>query len=348
MKIAVVVPVEESVPPVKYGGTELVAYNLVEGLVKNGHEVHLFATGDSKTSGTLHAVFPEPVRVLAPDPSDSKLREAFKYVAIGRALEEILADEQFDIVHNHIGWRWLPFQNTYQAPTVTTLHGPLDSSYGKRVFEEYPDSKFVSISNDQRKKMPELPIEATVYNGIDVKRFEYVGTPGEYLAFLGRMSPEKGPKQAIQAALLAGERLVMAAKVDAVDQEYFKTEIEPLIDGEQIKFLGEVDHAGKVELLKNAKGLMALIQWDEPFGLFMAEAMACGTPVIAIPRGSVEELVVPEKTGIYVHSVEEAAEAIKRIHTIDRAACRKRAEENFSIESMVKGYEAVFEKLIAG
>jgi glycosyltransferase involved in cell wall biosynthesis len=346
MKIAVVVPVEESVPPAKYGGTELVAYNQVEGLVANGHEVHLFATADSQTSGNLRPIFSEPVRKVAPDPRDAKLREAYKYIAVGKALELVLAEGDFDIVHNHIGWRWLPFQHLYSAPTVTTLHGPLSAPYIQRVFLEYPDSNFVSISDDQRKKMPELPVRATVYNGIDVEKFEYSESPGEYLAFLGRMSPEKGPKLAIEAAKRAGQRLIMAAKVDAVDLDYFKTEIEPQIDGDQIQFIGEVDHQGKVELLKNATALLALIQWDEPFGLFMIEAMACGTPVIAVPRGSVRELVVPEKTGIFVESVEEAAEAILRVHALSRSASRKRVEDHFSVKSMIKAYEEVYSSLV--
>lgn len=346
MRIALLAPVEENVPPPKYGGTELVVSNLAEGLTKAGHEVHLYATGESQTSAKLIPVFERPVRVLTPDSKDMKLREAFKYLAIGKMFE-LLGREKYDIVHNHIGWRLMSFQSLMPAPMVTTLHGPLDASYVNYVYKQFQGSNYISISDVQRRPMPDLNYTATVYNGIQVEKFEFNPSPKDYVAFLGRMSPEKGPKQAIMAAKAAGVKLVMAAKIDAVDQDYFKKEIEPLIDGEQVKFIGEVDHVGKVALLKDAKALLALIQWEEPFGLFMTEAMACGTPVIATMRGSVPELVEHGKNGYIVeNTAEAAATAIREISNINRQACRTVVEQRFSVEKMVEGYLTAYQKVV--
>lgn len=347
MKIAQIVPVEETVPPRKYGGTELVASNITEELVARGHDVTLFAAGGSQTKAHLVPIFDEPVRVLAPNPEDSRLRDAYKYISIGRAINEVMKGD-FDVVHNHVGWRLLPFEATINKPLITTLHGPLDVEYMQKVYGTYSKSCYVSISNAQRLPMPNLNFVGTVYNGIDVKAFDFNPEPQNYLAFLGRMSPEKGPIQAIQAAKAANTKLIMAAKVDAVDKEYFEKEIWPLIDGNQIKFIGEVDHTGKNELLKNAKGLIALIQWEEPFGLFMAEAMACGTPVIATNRGSVPELVQHGVNGYIVeNTVEAAASAINQINKIDRQRCRDIAQEKFSVEAMVDGYEGTYRQVIS-
>ncbi|MEX0594548.1 MAG: glycosyltransferase family 4 protein [Patescibacteria group bacterium] len=347
MKIAQLVPVEETVPPRKYGGTELVASNLTEELVKRGHDVTLFASGGSKTSATLLPIFDQPVRELAPNPEDAKLRETYKYMAVGKAINEIVRGD-FDIIHNHIGWRVLPFAPLVNAPIVTTLHGPLSDGYMKMVYSTFKKSPYVTISNAQRKPMDDLNYAGTVYNGIEVDKFTYNDKPADYVAFLGRMSPEKGPKEAIMAAKAAGIKLIMAAKVDAVDQKYFDSEIKPLIDDQQIKFIGEVDHPGKVKLLKDAIALFALIQWEEPFGLFMTEAMACGTPVIATRRGSVPELVQDGVNGFIVENTPEAVvAALKNISKIKRSDCRKIAEDKFSVGAMVTGYEEVYRKLVS-
>ncbi len=348
MKIAQIVPVEETVPPQKYGGTELVASNLTEGLVARGHQVTLLAAGGSQTKATLVPIFNQPIRALAPNPDDSKLREAYKYMAVAKAVD-IVTNGDFDIVHNHIGWRVLPFEPLLKkAKVVTTLHGPLNVSYMQTVYGAYPSSRYISISNAQRQPMPNLNFVATVYNGIDVKSFQFNEQPKGYAAFLGRMSPEKGPVQAIQAAKAAGINLVMAAKIDAVDQEYFAKEVKPLIDDKQIKFIGEVDHAGKVALLKDAIALFALIQWEEPFGLFMTEAMACGTPVIATNFGSVPELVQHGVNGYIVANTPAAAtQAVQALSLIKRQDCRRIAEEKFSIDAMVAGYEAAYQSAIS-
>jgi len=344
MKIAMLAPSEEPVPPVKYGGTELVVYNLCEQLVKMGHDVTLLASGDSKTSAKLVPIFD---RALRTDPEVNALdfRDVYKFIGTGKVID-YLQKNKFDVIHNHIGWRILAMSQLIDTPTVTTLHGPLDIAYQQKVYGMFKDANYISISNSQRKPMPELNFLATVYNGLDISRFKFYPEAKDYFAFLGRMSPEKGPVQAIQIARAAGVKLVMAAKVDKVDEKYFKEQVEPLIDGEQIKFIGEVDHAGKLELLGNARALLAPIQWEEPFGLFFVEAMACGTPVITMNRGSVPELVINEKTGFICQNEAEAIEKIKIIDTIDRKACFDHVNANFSSEKMAEGYVAAYQKAI--
>ena len=343
MKIAMLAPFEEQVPPVKYGGTELVIYNLIEQLVKMGHEVTLLASGDSQTSAKLEAIFPKSIR-SNPDAQDLNLRNAFKYMGVGKVVT-YLNKNKFDIVHNHIGWRVLPFQELLNAPVVTTLHGPLDVPYQQKVYGAYANSNFISISLSQRKPMSELNFIANAYNGIETEKFKFNEKPRDYFAFLGRMSPEKGPVQAIEIAKKAGVPLIMAAKVDAVDKEFFEKNVEPLIDGKQIKFIGEVNHQEKVELLGNAKALIAPIQWEEPFGLFFTEAMACGTPVITMRRGSVPEIIIDGKTGYICETIDEASAKVDKIGKIDRAECRRHVEENFSTEKMAKDYLEAYKKI---
>ena len=344
MKIAMLAPFEEPVPPKKYGGTELVVYNLTEQLVKMGHEVTLLATGDSTTSAKLEPIFEKSLR-SDPEVNKFDLRDVYKYIGVGKVMA-YLQKNKFDIVHNHIGWRVLAMSELITTPSLTTLHGPLDIQYQQKVYDLFKNSNYVSISQSQRKPMPELNYVATVYNGIDISKFKFFPIPKDYFAFLGRMSPEKGPVQAIQIAKKMGAKLVMAAKVDAVDEKYFKEKVEPLIDGEQIKFIGEVDHAGKLELLGNAKALIAPIQWEEPFGLFFIEAMACGTPVITMNRGSVPELIINEKTGFICENEDQAAEKIKIIDSIDGKACFDHVNNNFSSERMAEGYLAAYNKVL--
>jgi len=337
-------PFEESVPPLKYGGTELVIYNLTEQLVKMGHEVVLLATGDSKTSANLEITFPEAIR-LNGNAQNINLRNTIKFIGIGRILD-YLNKNNFDIVHNHIGWRMLFFEKLFNFPMVTTLHGPLDIDYQQMVYDEYKNSNYISISLNQRKPMPHINFVANVYNGIEIEKFQQNYNPQNYFAFLGRMSPEKGPLQAIEIAKKAGVKLIMAAKVDTVDQKFFDEEISHLIDGEQIQFIGEVNHGEKVDFLKNAKALIAPIQWEEPFGLFFTEAMICGTPVIAMKRGSVPEIIIDKETGFICESVNEAAEKIKDIQSIDRKKCYEHVRDNFSSEKMMEGYVGAYEKVL--
>lgn len=344
MKIAVASPFEEKVPPLRYGGTELVVSNVVENLVAMGHDVTLLATGDSQTAAHLVPIFKRPLREIE-ELKNLQLRDTYKFMGVGKAVA-YLAKNKFDVIHNNIGWRLLPFEEILGCPVVTTLHGPLDIAYQQRVYGEYRSSRYISISLNQRKPMPELNFIANVYNGIDISKFRFYPKHKDYFAFLGRMSPEKGPVQAIKIAKAAGVKLVMAAKVDAVDEEYFRKEVEPLIDEDQIKFVGEVDHEGKLELLGNAKALLAPIQWEEPFGLFFVEAMACGTPVISMRRGSVPEIILDKKTGFICDSSEEAVEKIKDLDTIDRKFCFDYASDKFSAAHMAENYLKAYEKAV--
>jgi glycosyltransferase involved in cell wall biosynthesis len=344
MKIALIAPFEESVPPEKYGGTELVTYNLIQELAKRNHKLFLIASGDSKTKAKLLPVFKKAVRKL-PESQDIKTRDAFKFIGAGKILE-ILKNLKVDIVHNHLGWRLLPFSQMIDAPIITTLHGPLDTKYMKIVYGNFKNANYVSISNNQREPFPELNFVATVYNGIEVDKFSFSDKPGKYLAFLGRMSPEKGPIEAIKIAKKSGLKLKIAAKIDAVDKEYFDKNVKPRIDGKQIQFIGEINHKQKVEFLKNALCLLAPIQWREPFGLFFVESMACGTPVITFNRGSVPEIVFNGKNGFIVKDNNEAAKTIKKLGAIDRKKCRQTVEEKFSSQKMADGYEKAYEKVL--
>lgn len=343
MKIAQLAPVEERVPPLKYGGTELVISNITEGLVRRGHKVTLYASGDSKTHAKLKPTTLLSVRSQQPA-QDPRTRESFKYLALGKSLQ-LLLNDQNDIIHNHFGWRFLPFCHLFKIPVITTLHGPLDVGYQQVIFNQYPDLPYVSISNSQRKPMKQMNFVATIYNGIDVNKFDYNDRPDNYVVFLGRMSPEKGPKQAIEFAKAAGLTLKMAAKIDASDRDYFEKEVKPLIDGKQIQYIGEVNHEAKNRLLKNALALIALIQWEEPFGLFIVEAMATGTPVIATKRGSVPELVKDHITGYIVENVREAVMVWPKIIRLNRLEARRHVEKNFTIGKMVDRYEKVYNYL---
>ncbi len=348
MKIAVLAPFEEAVPPIKYGGTELVAYNLIEQLVKRGHEVTLLATGDSRTSARLEAVFPTSIRVL-PIAQDSSGREALKYLGVGRVLS-YLSRHEFDIIHNHIGWRVLAFKDLIHQPMVTTLHSPLSIPYQQEIFRQVKDANYITISLAQRTPMPELNFVANVYNGLEVAKFPFTPVAeakDPYFAFLARMSPEKGPLQAIDIAKRAGLKLVMATKVDTVDKEFYEKQVKPLIDGKQIVHIGEIGMDTKAQFLGNARALLAPIQWEEPFGLFFAESMLCGTPVITMKRGSAPEVVKDGVGGFVCADSDEAVQKVAQIDQIDRSACRDYAESHFSSEKMADGYLAAYEQAIA-
>lgn len=345
LRVALIAPLEEPVPPEKYGGTELVVANIADTLVDMGHEVHLLASGDSKTKAILHAIVPRAIRreEYAIDPG---MRDAFKFIAAGRVLE-VLNSLKLDIIHNHLGWRFMPFIPSISTPVVTTLHGPLTGKKDRLLYSTFPNSNIVSISNSQREPLQTLNYSGTVYNGIDIKKFDFLPAQGEYLAFLGRMSPEKGPRMAIDAAKAFGMKLIMAAKVDVVDETYFKAEVEPHIDGKDIVFLGEIGPEEKNKLLSGAYALIGPINWPEPFGLFMIESMACGTPVVVTNMGSAPEVVVDGKTGFVVaNEVGAFVDALKKIPSISREACRERVELFFTRETMTKNYVDVYRKLI--
>ncbi len=356
MRIAQVAPVEEVVPPRKYGGTELIVKHVTDELVRRGHEVTLFASGDSKTTAELIPLVPEAVRVMTQATGQERVREAWKYIAVSNLLTKVREKGGFDIIHQHFGYRIAPFEKNFNSPVVTTCHIPLDSDYIRLVYGMFKKHNYVTISDAQRRGLPDLNFVGTVYNGIDLDQFAYSEKTDDYFAFLGRMSAAKGPKQAIMAAKKAGVKLKMAAKLDADDRSYFEKEVKPYIDGKQIEYLGEIGSKEKEAFLRGAKGLLALIQWEEPFGLYFVEAMASGTPVIAVGRGSVPEIIKNGVTGFVTSQstdVEEAAQAIGKILKMPsreylemRQACRRHVEENFTIGKMVDGYEAVYKKVI--
>lgn len=345
LKIAMLAPTEEQVPPLKYGGTELVVHNLTEKLTQMGHDVTLLASGDSNTSAKLVPIFPKAVRVL-PETKNMEIRRALRVIGTGRVVK-YLRENKFDMVHNHMGWEFLPFVDVVKMPTVTTFHGFLKIPSETEVYRHYTDYNYISISMNQRKSAEvKLNFIANVYNGIDVEKFKLFPQAKSYFAFLARISQEKGALEAILIAKKAGVNLIMAGKVDPVDEAYFKNEIEPLIDGDRIKFVGEIGHDEKVELLGNAKALLAPIQWEEPFGLYFVESMICGTPVIANNLGSVPEIIVDGKTGFIVNGIEEAVEKIKEIWKINRLDCHEHVKENFSSERMTDGYLEAYEKIL--
>lgn len=349
MRIAIVSDFPETVPPEKYGGTELVVSNITEELVRRGHQVTLFAPKGSKTKAVLQETLDGPLRKMGLDDRHSN---AVRTIAIGN-VAALLKEGDFDIIHNHVGWRLLALEKMIGIPMVTTLHNPFDS-YQKFVYGKFLEANYVSISLSQREKAPALNFVANVYNGIDIHGFQFSEKKGEYFAFLGRISPEKGPKEAIVAAKKAGVKLKMAAKVDAADQEYFTKEIKPLIDGKQIEYIGEVNAKEKNTFLAGATALLAPIQWDEPFGLFFVEAMATGTPVITFARGSVPEIIKPE-TGFAIDpkDVDGLVEALKKIQDMPeeeykamRRRCREHVEQHFTSEKMAEAYEKVYEKIV--
>ncbi|HXH21170.1 MAG TPA: glycosyltransferase family 4 protein [Dehalococcoidia bacterium] len=342
MRIGIVAPLVEAVPPALYGGTERVVSNLTEQLVSRGHDVTLFASGDSVTSARLVACAPKSLR-LDPEAPDGVTATLFQMREVYRRAAE------FDIIHNHADWFAFPFADLVDTPTVTTAHGRLDLPEIAYRYECGKGQPLVSISYDQRRWLPQCHWVGTVHNGIDVDRFWFRERPGDYLVFLGRISPEKGPERAVEIAGRAGMRLVVAAKVDAADREYYETVVGPLFrKSRHVEFIGEVNEDGKDKLLGGAYAYLFPIDWPEPFGLTMVESMATGTPVIAMRRGSVPEVVEDGVTGFVCDSVDEMVEAVERAGSIDRRACRERVERLFSAARMADGYEAVYRRVLAG
>lgn len=345
MKIVLLAPFEEPVPPEKYGGTELVVYNLAEGLVNLGHKVYLLASGDSETSAELIKIFPRALRKekYAFEP---KNRNEFAFIGVARALAWLRRIKP-DIVHNHFGWGFLPFENEQPAPSVTTVHGTLEDERQKYIHGHFPHHPFISISYSQRKPFPELNFIENVYNGINLDQFEFSDKPGEYLAFLGRICPEKGIEQAIKIAKQCKMKLKIAAKIDIVDKPFFEEKVKKHIDGKQVEFLGEIGSEERKIFLRDAYALLAPIQWEEPFGLFMAEAMASGTPVIVTNKGSAPEVVKHGQTGLIVkNELKEFASAVKEAARVSRQACRQWVQNNFTKEVMTQNYLRVYERVI--
>lgn len=338
MRIAQIAPLAESVPPKLYGGTERVVAWLVDELVDLGHDVTLFASGDSTTRAELHLVWPRALRLGRPR-VDPNLAAALLLEAISRRARE------FDVIHSHIDWLHLPLLTRSGIPFVTTMHGRLDLPGIPEALREFPDACFVSISDDQRTPVKGANWCGTVHHGLPAGQFRSSYEPGSYLAFLGRLTAEKGPDDAIRIARAAGMPLRIAAKVPRGEAAYFKQKIEPQVDGTEVQLVGEVDERGKQPFLSGAAALLFPIKWPEPFGLVMIEAMACGTPVIAYRAGSVPEVIDEGVTGFIVEGEDEAVQAVKNLARIDRRMVRARFEERFTSERMARAYVGHYEQL---
>ncbi|HBY94112.1 MAG: glycosyltransferase family 4 protein [Ardenticatenaceae bacterium] len=345
MRIALIAPLYERVPPEMYGGTERVVYCLAEELVRRGHAVTLFASGDSLTSAELVPGAPQSLRRRMTRDQLVMFGPPLHLAMLAQVSQR--ADE-FDIIHSHIDHWAFPFSRLIDVPMVSTIHGRLDVPDLDSIFRLYPETALVSISDSQRRPFDHLKPNwvATVYNGITTDRFTFNPEPGDYLVFLGRLSQEKRPDRAIEIARRVGMPLKIAAKVDPLDQEYFQTQIEPLLHHPLIEYVGEVDDTGKDELLCRAYATLFPIDWPEPFGLTMIESLACGTPVIAMRNGSVPEVMVDGVTGFICETVDEMAAALSGVAGLDRAACRRHVESRFSAEVMADGYEAVYRTLL--
>ena len=340
MRIALLAPLAEAVPPRLYGGTERVVHWLTEGLLARGHEVTLFASGDSRTRARL---VPVVERALRLDPSD--LREDVALHLLEAELCRLAVDE-FDVVHSHIDYLAFNVLRGLPACTVTTLHGRLDLD-GLAALYEHHDGALVSISDAQRVALPRARWVATVHHGLMLDDYRFAPAGGSFLLFLGRMSPEKRPDVAIRVARRAGIPIVLAAKLEPQQRAYFDDAVAPLLREPGVDFIGEVDDARKVDLLGQARALLFPVLWPEPFGLAMIEAMACGTPVVARRCGSIPEVVEDGVTGFVCDDDDQLVEAVARAHEIDRAACRRSVEQRFSNGRMAADYEALYDSLLA-
>ncbi len=341
MKIAQVSPLYEAVPPKLYGGTERVVAHLCDALVDLGHDVTLFSSADARTRARLIPVRDQAIRL---DPTTLK-SDLASHMAM---LHEVRRrSSEFDVLHFHTDMLHFPFFQDMAPRTLTTLHGRLDLKGLADVYGRWPEFPLISISDAQRAPMPWANWAGTVLHGARMDLYHYAPEPGGYLAFLGRISPEKGPERAIAIAKLVGMPLKIAAKVDRADQAYFEDVIEPLLNHPLIEFIGEIGEEQKSDFLGGAKALLFPIAWPEPFGLVMIEAMACGTPVIAFDSGSVREVVEDGITGFVVNSLDQATDALTRTRALDRKRIRAQFELRFSAIAMARRYLALYESAIS-
>ncbi|MEX0684853.1 MAG: glycosyltransferase family 4 protein [Balneolales bacterium] len=338
MRIAQVAPLYESVPPPSYGGTERIVSYLTEELVRQGHEVTLFASGDSKTKAKLIAPCEKSLRsVKADDPL------AHHMVELKMVQDHIL---DFDIIHYHIDYLHYPFSRFSKTPHVTTMHWRLDQPDLERLYQVFSDIPVISISDAQRKPQPHINWISTVYHGFPQNNFPYVPEKGDYLAFMSRLAPVKRVDRAIKIAKKTGIKLKIAGNINPEDETYFNNHVAWQLDDPLVEYVGSVGDEQKAEFLGNALCMLFPIDWPEPFGMVMAEAMACGTPVIAFNKGSVEELIKPGINGFVVNTIEEAVDAVHKLDQINRSACRNYFEENFQVTHMANQYVKAYEQVI--
>jgi glycosyltransferase involved in cell wall biosynthesis len=340
MRIAQVAPLYESVPPKQYGGTERIVSYLTEELIRQGHDVTLFASGDSETAGRLIPVCRRSLRL-----DERSIDQLAHHVLL---LEHVSQRaHEFDVIHFHIDYLHFPVSRLLGSPQVTTLHGRLDIPDLAPLYDHFRDMPVVSISNSQREPLPWANWQVTVYHGLPKDLLRFRPETGRYLAFLGRICPEKRVDRAIEIAKRTGIPLKIAAKVDPVDKRYFKRVIEPLLrDCSIAEWVGEITERQKDEFLGNAYALLFPIDWPEPFGLVMIEAMACGTPVIAYEGGAVAEVIEEGRTGFIVTELEDAIEAVRRVPDLSRARCRQVFEKRFTATRMARDYVKVYMRII--
>jgi glycosyltransferase involved in cell wall biosynthesis len=336
LRIAQIAPLVESVPPKFYGGTERVVAYLTDALVKLGNDVTLFASGDSITRARLVSVTPTSLRL-----SNCVDQMAGHILQLQEVMDR---SDEFDLLHFHTDYLHFPTTRFCNKKILTTLHGRLDIPELKPLYEKFNDVPVISISNAQRNPLPMANWVATVYHGLPVDLYQPGNGEGDYVAFLGRFSPEKRADRAIEIARRAGMKIKIAAKVDKADERYFEKEIRHLLDQPHVEYLNEVGESEKGPLLANAKALLFPIDWPEPFGMVLIEAMACGTPIIAYAHGSVPEIIEHGKNGFVVNSMDKAVEALKNIHLISREECRAIFEKKFSDIVMAKNYMRLYER----
>ena len=350
MRIAQVAPPFESVPPARYGGTERVVSTLTEELVRRGHDVTLFASGDSRTSANLVPTVERALWHQTPLVTDFA---PYWAMTLGYVWERI---QEFDVVHSHLDYFAFPIARAGVRPVVTTLHGRLDLPELQPLYRHFHDIPLVSISDAQRQPVSDANWVATIYHGIELDEFTFNPQMGGYLAFLGRISPDKGLDTAIRVARRAGVPLLIAARMPLphrhdpntqVDWTYWEDEIQPLLEGRQVELLGQLAGKDKDEFLRNAAALLFPVRWPEPFGLVMVESLACGTPVLALNGGSVPEVIKDGVTGFVRNTEDELVEALGRIAELDRTRCRAEAERRFSPAAMADAYERVYAQIVA-
>ncbi len=345
MRIAQVAPTYERVPPRTYGGTELIVQLVTDELVARGHDVTLFASGDSVTTATLHSVTPVARRYGEPS-GDGPAHAEYLHLANVQAAFLAATEGRFDVVHSHAGIEGLVLGAMSRTPVVSTMHNPFVPETTP-VWDAYPWAHH-AVSAASAATFPARGARPPIHHGIDVQSFRFGERPdGNFLLFLGRFSRAKGADRAIEAATRAGRRLILAGKIDPADAAHVASTIRPMLDGDRIRYIGEVDGATKRDLLARADALLFPIEWDEPFGLVMVEALASGTPVVGFRRASVPEVVDDGRTGFVVDDIDGMVDAIGRIGTLDRGACRAAAEERFTVRRMVDDVEAMYRAVLA-